>query len=52
MEQQRIAAYVDKETAQIDKLISRIREAITSLSAYRTALISSAVTGKIDVREA
>jgi type I restriction enzyme S subunit len=52
MEQQRIAAFLDRETAKIDALMSKIREAITSLREYRTALISAAVTGKIDVREA
>jgi type I restriction enzyme S subunit len=50
MEQQRIAAFLDRETGQIDKLISRIREAITNLNDYRAAFMSSAVTGKIDVR--
>ena len=39
------------ETAKIDALISRIREGIEKLKEYSTALISAAVTGKIDVRE-
>jgi type I restriction enzyme S subunit len=50
MEQERIAAFLDKETEKIDKLTSRIREAITRLREYRTALISTAVTGKINVQ--
>jgi type I restriction enzyme S subunit len=50
-EQRVIAAYLDRETAKIDALISRIREAIDLLKEFRTALISAAVTGKIDVRE-
>jgi len=30
---------------------SKVREGIEKLKEYRTALISAAVTGKIDVRE-
>jgi type I restriction enzyme S subunit len=51
-EQRAIAAFLDRETAKIDALIARVREAIERLKEYRTALISAAVTGKIDVREA
>ena len=50
-EQRAIGSFHDREAAKIDALISKIREAITSLSEYRTALISAAVTGKMDVRE-
>ncbi|MEP0773113.1 MAG: restriction endonuclease subunit S [Acidobacteriota bacterium] len=50
-EQRAIAAFLDRETAKIDALIAKIREAIERLQEYRTALISAAVTGKIDVRE-
>ena len=50
-EQQTIATFLDKETAKIDDLIARIREAIERLKELRTALISAAVTGRIDVRE-
>ncbi len=32
--------------------IAKVREGIEKLKEYRTALISAAVTGKIDVREA
>jgi len=49
-EQQAVAIYLDYETAKIDALISRIREGIEKLKEYSTALISAAVTGKIDVR--
>ncbi len=49
-EQQTIVAYLDHETAKIDTLISRIRDGIEKLKEYSTALISAAVTGKIDVR--
>ncbi|GIX49461.1 MAG: hypothetical protein KatS3mg131_3672 [Candidatus Tectimicrobiota bacterium] len=50
-EQRAIAAFLDRETAKIDALIAKVREAIERLKEYRTALISAAVTGKIDVRE-
>ncbi len=49
-EQQAIASYLDRETTKIDALIAKIREGIEKLKEYRTALISAAVTGKIDVR--
>lgn len=45
-----IANYLDNKTSKIDALISKIQEAIEKLQEYRTALISAAVTGKIDVR--
>ena len=51
-EQDAIATYLDRETARFDELVSRIRQAIDHLNELRTALISAAVTGKIDVREA
>jgi type I restriction enzyme S subunit len=50
-EQSIIAAFLDRETAHIDTLTTKIRESILKLREYRTALISAAVTGKIDVRE-
>ena len=51
-EQRAIAAFLDRETAKIDALEAKVREAIDRLKELRTALISAAVTGKIDVREA
>ena len=51
-EQQAIAAFLDHETAKIDTLSAKVQTAIERLKEYRTALISAAVTGKIDVREA
>lgn len=51
-EQTAIAAYLDRETAKIDKLVEKVEAAISRLQEYRTALITAAVTGKIDVREA
>ncbi len=50
-EQQVIAAYLDRETAGIDALVAKSHNAIGRLQELRTALISAAVTGKIDVRE-
>ena len=49
-EQQAIADYLDRKTAEIDDLISGIQESIHQLKSYRQSLISEAVTGKIDVR--
>ena len=49
-EQRNIASFLDRETAKLDALISKIQEAIEKLQEYRTALISAAVTGKIDIR--
>ncbi len=49
-EQSQIASFLDRETVQIDTLISKVKESIDMLYEYRTALISAAVTGKIDVR--
>ncbi len=51
-EQKQIAAFLDKETAKIDTLIEKCETAIELLKERRTALISAAVTGKIDVRNA
>ena len=50
-EQTAIAAYLDQETAKLDALISKVEEAIERLQEYRTALITAAVTGKIDLRK-
>jgi type I restriction enzyme, S subunit len=49
-ERNEILLYVKDATAKIDALISRIQEGIEKLREYSTALISAAVTGKIDVR--
>jgi type I restriction enzyme S subunit len=50
-EQWEIVEHLDYETARIDALASKVDESIEKLSEYRTALISAAVTGKIDVRQ-
>jgi type I restriction enzyme, S subunit len=49
-EQRAIATHLDRETAKIDALVAKVRQAIETLKEYRTALISAAVTGKIDLR--
>jgi len=50
-EQRAIADFLDRENSKIDELTAKVREGINKLKEYRTALISAAVTGKIDVRE-
>jgi restriction endonuclease S subunit len=51
-EQRAIADFLDRETTKIDELTAKVGGAIDRLREYRTALISAAVTGKIDLREA
>ena len=50
VEQRAIADYLDRETNKIDRMVEKIEAAIERLQEYRTALITAAVTGKIDVR--
>jgi type I restriction enzyme S subunit len=49
-EQDEIVARIRSEAAKLDALIAKVREAIERLQEFRAALISAAVTGKIDVR--
>jgi len=49
-DQSEIATFLERETKRIDTLIEKVRESIEKFREYRTALISAAVTGKIDVR--
>lgn len=49
-EQTAIAFYLDTETAKLDALVAKVEEAVERLQEYRSALITAAVTGKIDVR--
>lgn len=49
-EQVGIVRYVDARCAKIDALIAKSTEMIDTLREYRSALITDAVTGKIDVR--
>ena len=50
-EQKRIVSYLDSETSKIDIRIAKRRKQIELLQEYKQALITAAVTGKIDVRE-
>ena len=50
-EQTAIATFLDRETAKIDALVAEAQRAITVLQERRSALISAAVTGQIDVRQ-
>jgi type I restriction enzyme S subunit len=52
LEQEAIADFLDRETARIDGMVAKVESAIERLQEYRTALITAAVTGKIDVRGA
>lgn len=45
-----IIEYLKEETTKIDRLIAKAEQAIELMKERRTALISAAVTGKIDVR--
>ena len=49
-EQRAIASFLDSETSKIDALVAEAKKATALLQERRTALISAAVTGKIDVR--
>ena len=51
-EQHAIADFLDLETDKIEEMAVKIETAIERLQEYRTALITAAVTGAIDVREA
>lgn len=49
-EQRQIVDYLDSQTHKIESLIDKTQQSIELLKEHRTALISAAVTGKIDVR--
>ena len=49
-EQRAIAAFLDRECGKIDALVAEAERAIALLKERRAALISAAVTGRIDVR--
>jgi len=52
VEQVEISKYLDYETSRIDTLISKTEYSIELLKERRSALITAAVTGQIDLREA
>lgn len=51
-EQDEILGHIDRETARIEGLIEKTERSIALLKEKRAALITAAVTGKIDVRAA
>ena len=51
-EQALLSAYLDDESFRVSAALGQTTKAIERLQEYRTALITAAVTGKIDVRAA
>jgi type I restriction enzyme S subunit len=51
-EQRVIAEFLEIATAKIDGMVAKVETAIERLQEYRAALVTAAVTGKIDVRGA
>jgi type I restriction enzyme, S subunit len=52
VEQDQIVEFLDQRCGKIDALVAKANEVIATLLEYRSALITDAITGKIDVREA
>jgi type I restriction enzyme, S subunit len=50
-EQQAIVAHIIKTTKVIDEMVTKVELAITRLIEYRSALITAAVTGKLNVHQ-
>lgn len=50
-EQKRIVCYLDSMWQRLNNMAEKVRQSIQGLKEYRSALISAAVTGKIDVRD-
>ena len=50
-EQKQIADYLDRKTKEIDETTIMVSTQISNLKSYKSALITEAVTGKIDLRE-
>ena len=50
-EQIAITEFLDRETMKLETLVAKIKTAVERLQEYRTALITAAVTGKIDARK-
>ena len=49
-EQEKIVLHVRQQRTKVDNLVAKVHAAVDRLQEYRTALISAAVMGKIDVR--
>lgn len=50
-EQTQIVDHLDRETERVDRMVVLNQQTIDKLKEYRTALITAAVTGKIDLRK-
>ncbi len=50
-EQRSIVRRLEQETVRLDNVAEKARHSLILLKERRTALISAAVTGKIDVRD-
>ena len=50
-EQVSIANFIESKLSQLDAQKKKVEDVIAKLQEYRAALITNAVTGKIDVRE-
>lgn len=48
-EQAEIVAYVIDNKRRIEHIIENVKSSIEKLAEYRTALITSAITGKIEI---
>ena len=51
-EQRSVVSFLDRKVTDIDTLRAWVETAIERLQEYRSALVTAAVTGKIDVRDA
>lgn len=51
VEQDVVVALLDSKLEQLDTIVTEVENSIELLKEHRTALISAAVTGKIDVRD-
>lgn len=51
IEQNEICKYISQKIQRIDSMSASINQQIETLNEYRIAMISAAVTGKIDIRE-
>lgn len=51
-EARQIAEHIERQCSRIERLVERTKRSIELLREHRTALITAAVTGKIDVRNA
>ena len=50
-EQRELVKLIEEETTQTETIVDKVAEAIQRLRELRTALVTAAVTGKMDVRE-